>query len=92
LGARAVVAKELPKHYDLMGKEIVEKCFVVAELNTYRKMELCVVDKLNPKMVRLRSIDANKFGRYYTANKYPTEMMIVDNEEDITMYILRNSN
>jgi hypothetical protein len=75
-----------------MGKEIVEKCFVVAELNTYRKMELCVVDKLNPKMVRLRSIDANKFGRYYTANKYPTEMMIVDNEEDITMYILRNSN
>jgi len=74
-----------------MGKEIVEKCFVVAELNTYRKMELCVVDKLNPKMVRLRSIDANKFGRYYTANKYPAEMMIVDNEDDITMYILRNS-
>lgn len=74
-----------------MGKEIVEKCFVVSELNNYRKLELCVVDKINPKMVKLRSIQANSYGRYYTANKYPNEMMIVDNQDDITMYILKNS-
>ena len=83
--------KELPKHHDLMGKEIVEKCFVVSELNNYRKLELCVVDKINPKMVKLRSIQANSYGRYYTANKYPNEMMIVDNQDDITLYILKNS-
>lgn len=74
-----------------MGKQIVEGGFVVSELNNYRKLELCVVDKINPKMVKLRSIQANSYGRYYTANKYPIEMMIVDNEEDITLYILKNS-
>jgi len=83
--------KKGPVHYDLFGKEVTVGSFVVAELNNYRKMELCVVDKLNPKMVRLRSINANKFGRYYTANKYPTEMVLIENQEDITMYILKNS-
>ena len=84
--------KEIPKHYDLMGKEITNDSFVVAELNKYRSFELCVVDKVNPKTIRLRSISANKRGNYYKANKYPVEMMIVDNEDDITMYILKNSN
>ena len=84
--------KESPKHFDLMGREIAQGSFVVAELNKYRSFELCVVDKVNPKMLRIRSISTNKWGRYYSANKYPTEMMIVDNEEDVTMYILRNSN
>jgi hypothetical protein len=42
-------------------------------------------------MLRVRSISTNKWGRYYTTNKYPAEMMVVDNEEDITMYILKNS-
>ena len=74
-----------------MGKQIVEGGFVVSELNNYRKLELCVVDKINPKMVKLRSIQSNSYGRYYTANKYPVEMMIVDNQDDITMYILKNS-
>lgn len=84
--------KEVPKHYDLMGKEIAKGSFVVAELNKYRNFELCVIDKVNPKMLRVRSISINKWGKPYTTNKYPTEMMIVDNEEDITMYILKNSN
>ena len=74
-----------------MGKQIVEGGFVVSELNNYRKLELCVVDKINPKMIKLRSIHANSYGRYYTANKYPVEMMIVENEDDITLYILKNS-
>ena len=74
-----------------MGKEIHPGGFVVSELSSYRKLELCVVDKINPKMIKLRSIQANRHGRYYTANKYPAEMMIVDNEDDVTMYILRNS-
>jgi hypothetical protein len=86
------VAKELPKHYDLMGKEIVEGSFVVSQLNNYRSLELCVVDKINPKMIRLRAIMSwGRSGAFYTTNKYPAEMMIVDNEEDVTMYILRNS-
>ena len=85
------MAKEQPKHYDLMGKELVKDSFVVAELNKYRSFELCVIEKVNPKMLRVRSISANKWGRHYTANKYPTEMMVIDNEEDITMYILKNS-
>lgn len=85
------MAKEQPKHYDLMGKEIIIGGFVVAELNKYRSFELCVIDKVNPKMLKVRSISSNKFGRFYTANKYPTEMMVVDNQEDITMYILKNS-
>jgi len=87
------MSKELPKHYDLMGKQIAEGGFVVSELNKYRHLELCVVDKINPKMIRLRAIiPQGRSGAYYTANKYPAEMMIVDNEEDITMYILRNLN
>lgn len=86
------MAKEQPKHYDLMGKEIVEGGFVVSELNKYRNLELCVVDKINPKMIRLRAImQQGRSGAYYTANKYPREMMIVDNEDDITMYIMKNS-
>jgi hypothetical protein len=92
LGARAGVVKEIAKHYDLMGKQIVEGAFVVAELNRYRNFELCVVDKVNPKMLRLRAImPQGRSGAYYTANKYPAEMMVVDNEDDVTMYILRNS-
>jgi hypothetical protein len=84
--------KEVPKHYDLMGKEIVEGGFVVSQLSNYRKLELCVVDKINPKMIRLRAIMKwGHSGAFYTANKYPAEMMIVDNENDITMYILKNS-
>jgi hypothetical protein len=85
------MAKQLPQHYDLMGKEIVVGSFVVAELNSYRKLELCVVDKINPKMIRLRAIHANSRGSYYSTNKYPAETMVVDNEEDVTMYILKNS-
>lgn len=85
------MAKEQPKHFDLMGKEIVNGSFVVAELNKYRSFELCVVDKVNPKMLRLRSISTNKWGRYYTTNKYPTEMMVIENQDDITMYILKYS-
>ena len=86
------MAKEVHKHHDLMGKQIVEGAFVVAQLNRYRNFELCVVDKVNPKMLKLKSIiKANNRGDYYTANKYPTELCIIDNEDDITMYILRNS-
>jgi hypothetical protein len=84
--------QEIAKHYDLMGKEISVGSFVVSELNNYRKLELCVVHKINPKMIGLRAITPHgRSGAYYTANKYPAEMMIVENEEDVTMYILRNS-
>ena len=85
------MAKEIPKHFDLMNREIAKGSFVVAELNKYRSFELCVVDKVNPKMLRVRSISTNKWGWYYTTNKYPTEMMVVDNKDDITMYILKHS-
>jgi hypothetical protein len=84
--------QEIAKHYDLMGKEISVGSFVVSQLNNYRKLELCVVHKINPKMIGLRAImPQGRSGAYYTANKYSAEMMIVDNEEDITMYILKNS-
>ena len=92
MGVRAAVAriKEVIKHYDMMEREITPGCFVVAELNAYRNLEMCIVDKVNPKMIRLKSIKANKFGRHYTANKYPTEMMIITDQNDVTMYILKN--
>ena len=83
--------REIPKHYDLLGKEILEKSFVVAELSIYRKLELCVVDKINPKMIKLRTIKTNSHGHYFKGNKYPSQMMVVDNEDDVTMYILRNA-
>jgi len=83
--------QETAKHYDLMGKEIAAGSFVVSQLTNYRSLELCVVDKINPKMIRLRTIHANKSGRHYTNNKYPAEMVVIENEDDITMYILRNS-
>ena len=84
--------QETAKHYDLMGKEIAAGSFVVTQLTKYRSLELCVVDKINPKMCRIRTIYANKFsGRHFTTKKYPAEMMVIDNEDDITIYILRNS-
>ena len=85
------MAKELPKHYDLMGKEIIKGSFVISQLTNYRNLELCVVDKINPKMIKIRSISANKYGKYYNTNKYPAEMMVIENQDDITMYILKNS-
>jgi len=85
------MTKVITKHFDMLSKEIIPGAFVACQLNNYRTLELCVVSKINPKMIKLRSINTNKWGRYYEANKYPNEMIVIDNQEDITMYILKNS-
>jgi hypothetical protein len=48
-------------------------------------------DLIDRKMIKLRAVKTNSHGHYYKANKYPTQMIVIDNEEDVTMYILRNS-
>ena len=79
------------KHVDMLDREIKEGGFVACQLSNWRTLELCLVEKLSPKMVRVRSLNHNRYGRFYTQTKYPAEMLVVENQEDITMYILKMS-
>jgi hypothetical protein len=84
------MSKPAAEHLDILGKEIIAGIFVACMLDYYlREIEICMVVRCTPKMVRLRRIRPNKYGRHYEVNRYPKEMMVVENQEDITMYIMK---
>ena len=73
-------------HNDLVGQEIQKGSFVAC--NWFNSLEVCVVEKLSAKMVRVRRVN----GSAATKHKYPSDCVILDNSKgDITMYILKNS-
>ena len=73
-------------HKDILGNEIQVGAFVAAQW--YNTLEVCVVEKLSSKMVRVRRVNGNSA----TKQKYPHDCVVLNNVDgQITMYILRNS-
>jgi hypothetical protein len=71
------------EHKDKLGRSlVVGDCVAYPDGNNLLKIGL--VDKLNPKMIRVKG-----FKQGYTSNKYPSETVKLDSS-DITMYILKN--
>ena len=83
------MAKEPEFHLDIFDREIRKGSFVVANWWN-RDLEVCIVDNLSPKMVKLRRVNASSKEYRPHKNKYPHEMMVVDSE-DVTLYILKNA-
>lgn len=84
------MSKEVEYHLDIFKKEIRKGSFVVA--NWWgRDLQVCVVTKLATKMVQVKRVVSPEKSYRPTKNKYPHEMMVVD-PEDVTMYVLSNSN
>ena len=83
------MAKEPEFHLDIFDREIRKGSFVVASWWN-SDLEVCVVDKLSPKMVKLRKVNEPPQWSRPTKNKYPEEMMVVESE-DVTLYILKNA-
>jgi hypothetical protein len=73
------------EHYDIFNNLIKVNDFVVS--NWYgNDLQVCVVTKINPKMIKLRKVVSNS---KTFKNKYPKECLKV-NSDDVTMYILGN--
>ena len=71
------------EHKDKLGRPLaVGDCVAYPDGNNLLKVGL--IDKLNPKMIRVKG-----FKQVYTSNKYPNETVKLDGP-DITMYILKN--
>jgi hypothetical protein len=77
------------KHYDIVGNEITQGSFVACQIYWRRQMEIGMVVKLTPKMIRVRRLVGNRWGNYYSCCRYPNEVILINNSEDITMYILQ---
>lgn len=83
--------KTVEFHLDIMGKEIRKGSFVFS--NWWNgDMQVCVVDSLSPKMVKVRRVLASRNSYRAQKNKYPHELAVIENQEDVTMYILKNAN
>lgn len=83
------MAKAIEYHLDLFDKEIRKGSFVVT--NWYNSdLQVCVVTKLSPKMVRIERLNTPKSSYRPYKNKYPKEMMVVEGD-DVTMYVLKNA-
>jgi hypothetical protein len=75
------------KHTDLLGKEINVGSFVA--FNWWNgSLTVCVVDKISPKMIKVRPVNRRQ-GFQKTKNRYPLNVILL-NEDDATMYILKN--
>ena len=81
--------KEPIVHKDKLGREIkLDDCVAVAHHNG---MEIAKVVKINPKMVKVEILNAEKRTWYSGEhNKYGSQMVVIDSS-DVTMYILRGS-
>lgn len=74
---------KVPEHKDKLGRPLaVGDCVAYPDGTNILKIGL--IDKLNPKMLRVK-----EFKKSYTSNKYPHETVKLEGP-DITMYILKN--
>lgn len=70
------------EHTDKLGRPLaVGDCVAYPDGNNLLKVGL--IDKLNPKMIRVKG-----FKQGYTSNKYPSETVKLDGP-DISLYILK---
>lgn len=77
------MAKVEIEHKDLLGRVLsVGDVVAMASSNT---MYVGTVDKLNPKMVKVKML-----GRGWTNNKYSSDLVKIEGPE-VTMYILKKA-
>ena len=75
------MAKKVPEHRDMLGRLITtDSCVAFPDGN---HLKIGKVNKLNPKMVRIRGAKTR-----YDCNKYPQDVVIVDGPE-VTMYLMK---
>jgi hypothetical protein len=74
---------EIVEHKDILGKTI--SIGDVVAMSTYNNLTIAVVDKINPKMIRVKRPNTT-----WTQNKYPSDLIKIDNA-DAMEYLLRNT-
>lgn len=78
-----MTTKEEIKHYDKVGDEVFPGDYVVIP-NGRSQIELALVVKLNPKMLKVKRITGT-----WSSNVYASETIKIDPGK-VTMYVLRN--
>lgn len=83
------VPKAAPEHKDIIGRTINVGDFVSVVISN--SLRIAKVVKLNPKMVKVKILNA-KTSNWYSGehNKYSYDMALIDGEY-LTMYILKTS-
>lgn len=81
-------------HLDIFNNEIRKGSFVVT--NWVRSdLQLCLVTKILPKTVQIRRVVIPEKQGFNSLNikknKYSSDMMVVDENENVTLYILKNA-
>jgi len=75
------MAKEAIEHKDILGR-LIEVGDVVAMAN-HNSMAIAIVDKLNPKMIKVKRPNST-----WAQNKYPQDLIKIDGPEAM-VYLLK---
>jgi len=86
---KARTPKKQPDHKDIIGRNLSVGDYVSVVVRN--RLHVAKVIKLNPKMVKIRILNAAT-NKWYAGehNRYPSDMALLDGEY-LTMYILKTS-
>jgi hypothetical protein len=73
---------------DKLGQDLTEGDFVVWP--NHNTLEVGVIVKLNPKMVKVKKVDSPKKWQPLTWNKYPKDVVKLEGSI-VSMYILKHA-
>ena len=79
------MAKEV-EHKDILGNPITESSKLA--VSHHNSLKICSIVKLNPKMLRVKPINAGQYYRGEGYLVYPSQTVVVDGP-DVMAYILR---
>jgi hypothetical protein len=80
--------KESTQHLDALGRVIeVGQCIAYSDHN---EIEIGVVNKINPKMVRVTKRSRWGRNKFSNINKRPEQCVVVEGPH-VTMYMIKNS-
>lgn len=77
-----MAVNEGTEHKDILGR-VISVGDVVAMAN-HNDLAIAIVDKLNPKMVKVKRANST-----WSQNKYPQDLIIIPGPESM-VYLLRN--
>ena len=78
----------MSEHRDKLGQELnISDCVVWPNQN---KLEIGLIVKLNPKMIKVKRIEPPKRWQPSTWNKYPEDIVKIDGPL-VSMYIIKHS-
>lgn len=81
-----MVKKTEIAHTDILGQNIEIGSMVVTSRNSAgKKLIIAKVTALHPKMVDLRLL-----GSRWSFRMYPHDTLVIDNHENLAMYLLQN--